>query len=651
MKKTKNCCKKVIKGCDCFGTFISFRINDDLEYKSLIGGCFTIIFVLFSLIYILYMAYGFLTRSTINFIFSNKIVDSSPLVNLTASQVTIAFGIQYPEDSADAITQFSDYLEYTVSLVEWIGEDEMLQENFTLKRCTSDDFFGLVDESFENNQLYDLLCPNLTDYSNFTLEGLYTDYYYKFLTLTVSLTDEAMTEGGQNKLKEMMNDTPIEMAIFFLDTAIDYENRKNPLPTYINYSTKSLDLDYYKSTTVFLSALEFKKDDNLLYDNAQLITDTMYDYSVDSFKYITDRLGDEENIIGDFTIKASPKVIQLNRSYQKFPSFLADLTSILEEILVLMLLIVNFFERKAVDHKLIEKMLKFRGSKYYDVDYLISVFDKDKISANIMSIIEKQKLKIERKNNVVSQRKSVMILLNNKVPPNGLQTSNIAGTDGDSERCLIQNKEENKLKNVKIQTVNNLKENNAKNILNQNIQSASDTLCSKKNSIYFVKEDLSENSIHKVEPLEIENNEIREEKYKNLNLCEIMCATFCFWTSRKQKERCNIITKAEKKIHYYLDIYTYIKKMQEIDLLKYCLFDEDQLELFDFLSKPPVKLNAGSLGIYQEFEKNQIHKKKLGKQEINCLFSCYNSICSKSELTFEDLKLLRLVKAEIDFLK
>ena len=74
-------------------------------------------------------------------------------------------------------------------------------------------------------------------------------------------------------------------------------------------------------------------------------------------------------------VKASPKIIQVNRQYQKFPSFLADFTSLLEEILVLMLLVVNFVERKAVDHKLIEKMLKFRGSKYYDIDYLINYLE------------------------------------------------------------------------------------------------------------------------------------------------------------------------------------------------------------------------------------------------------------------------------------
>ena len=63
--------------------------------------------------------------------------------------------------------------------------------------------------------------------------------------------------------------------------------------------------------------------------------------------------------------------------------------SLLEEILILLLLLVNFVERKAVEHKLVEKMLKFKGSKYYDIDYLINIFNKDKISNDVTEIIEK----------------------------------------------------------------------------------------------------------------------------------------------------------------------------------------------------------------------------------------------------------------------
>lgn len=42
MEKVSKCIKKSLKTCDAFGTFITFRINDYIEYKSIIGGICTV---------------------------------------------------------------------------------------------------------------------------------------------------------------------------------------------------------------------------------------------------------------------------------------------------------------------------------------------------------------------------------------------------------------------------------------------------------------------------------------------------------------------------------------------------------------------------------------------------------------------------------
>ena len=68
------CIKRIIKNCDCFGTPLTFRINNDLEYKSLIGGISTILFTLIAGLYISYMSYRFLWRKDFDFIYSNKVI-------------------------------------------------------------------------------------------------------------------------------------------------------------------------------------------------------------------------------------------------------------------------------------------------------------------------------------------------------------------------------------------------------------------------------------------------------------------------------------------------------------------------------------------------------------------------------------------------
>jgi hypothetical protein len=78
-KKAKN----LIRELDYFGTIVSFRLGEDLKYKSLIGGTCTIIYIIIALIYILYMLIPFLKREEINFTFSNKIISKNPFVNLS----------------------------------------------------------------------------------------------------------------------------------------------------------------------------------------------------------------------------------------------------------------------------------------------------------------------------------------------------------------------------------------------------------------------------------------------------------------------------------------------------------------------------------------------------------------------------------------
>ena len=677
MEKCQKCFKGAIKACDGFGTFITFRINDDIEYKSIIGGCSTILFVIITIIYTTYCCSSFFSRKNVDFIFTNKIVQTDPQINLTSSHFNLAFGVQYSEDAMSAIENTSQYFTYKMNIVEWIGDDDLVAYPFSFKKCEPSDFYNVVDEAFENNDIGQYICPDFFNNSNFTLEGLYTDYYFKFIELEIRLTEYGL--NNLNEVEDVMKENPLEMAIFFLDSAIDYENRKDAIPSFINYSYKVIDFDFIKTTEIFISSLEFQNDDNLLFDNSKLTIDAMFDHSLDSFRYVPERFDDKETLIGKFIIKASPKIIQVNRQYQKFPSFLADLTSLLEEILVLMLLFVNFVERKAVDHKLINKMLKFRGSKYYDIDYLINVFNKDKISNKVTEMIQKQNLKIERKNNVRTTRRSIMLLLNNRKTNEQITDSSGYQKTPDEVKSNDLLRNENNIIYSENNSVNSSEDSPAphKNShqhldfnyeiddeLNQNIQMQSNSLSSKKNSIYYKNDDFTNEkkqlSVKTIQgfdeissttsPPIVEKTNSSKLEYSNMGIMSIIWASVCFWTSKRQKRRHRLISKAESKIHYYLDIYTYIKKMQEIDLLKYCLFDEDQSTLFKFLSKPPIQLGTGPLGLYKEFEQSQVNYKKLDKTEIDALYHSYKTIRDKEEITFEDLKLLRLVTAEIKFL-
>ena len=61
-------------------------------------------------------------------------------------------------------------------------------------------------------------------------------------------------------------------------------------------------------------------------------------------------------------------------------------------------------------------MLKYKGSKHFDIDYFVSLYKKNKIDSNVMEIIKRPELTIEKgtSGKIRSPRKSVMTLLDNK---------------------------------------------------------------------------------------------------------------------------------------------------------------------------------------------------------------------------------------------
>jgi hypothetical protein len=671
----KNCnhqIRSLLKEIDLFGTFITFRINNDLEYKSISGGCCTLFFIIFTLIYTLYYSYGFISRKNISYIYSTKVVESSPYINLKKENFNFAFGVQQQIDSCDYVYESEDvnFFNYSVESIEWTGFGTSAQTiiaNLELGHCTKEDFYNQIDIYFENNSIETLYCPKINNF-NYTLEGLYTDDYFKFLRINLTLSNYAMNH--LDEVEEYLKKNPLELALYYIDTTVDYQSEDHFMSPYMNYLYRGFDLNFIKFIYVFVSPISFINDENLIFDNSHEKNSSTLDYTYDSFRYIYSRKDEniiDERLLGQIIIKASPKIYQFNRNYQKLPSFIADLCGILEEIMVITLIIINLVERKLVDHKLINRMLKFKGSKNYDVNHLIELFDSDKNSNDIMKIIKKPNLKIEKRENISSLNKSVIVLLNNfmgKVDKSNNLNNDEDTNDKNELRAKSVNFKRKKTFNSKSKTVKFQESENKIELKTFPVRNGLFNDVMRLNFSHNLNEKEckldNENSNLSFSSLSLNRNKKRINSKKNnkkerllpVSVSENFLASLCPCCSNLQRRRYEIIKKAENKIHYYLDIYTYIKKMQEIDLIKYCLFDNEQMNLFEFLSKPPIKFgNEKNDCIYQEFQENQQIIKKLEAKEMDSVFNSYNNIRNKRKVCFEDIKLLRLIKAEIDFLK
>ena len=87
--------------------------------------------------------------------------------------------------------------------------------------------------------------------------------------------------------------------------------------------------------------------------------------------------------------------------------------------------------------------------------------------------------------------------------------------------------------------------------------------------------------------------------------------------------------------------------MQEIDILKYLLLDKDQVNLFNFLTRPTVSLlYSDSDNIYHTMQKNGEKKSKISFRELEEILQSYNAI--KNNNNDLNKKLLYLFDYEVD---
>jgi hypothetical protein len=181
---------RILKSFDIFGTLITFQINRDNDYKSLVGGIFSLFYIIIAFLFISYYTYLFVARKEISLIYSTNIVDHDPFINLTAINFNFAFNIQYPS-STSAYSDFEKYIKFSVRSREWSKNKDIIDHYYDFKLCSTSDFNNLND-SFNENNLGNFFCPIIDSSTNFYLKGLYTDNYYKYIIIDINLTSYAM---------------------------------------------------------------------------------------------------------------------------------------------------------------------------------------------------------------------------------------------------------------------------------------------------------------------------------------------------------------------------------------------------------------------------------------------------------------------------
>jgi len=662
MENCKNKIKSFLKKVDYFGTFLTFRVNEEIEYKSIIGGTFSILYGIFVISYITTMSIDFIGRKNINFIYSNKITHN-PFINLTDIGFNFAFGIQFSKSTISAIKQTRQFFDYNVSIVEYFsnenitGKENIIHTEIGTRRCIDSDFPELSNH-FYLNDLKDMICPIINSSTNFSIEGLYTDNYYKTISIKLSLSKYSIEH--YKELEDYLNGTPIDFTLFYKDTAIDYENRKDPLPSFLNYYYKGMDIEFFKVTEIGISKLEFRSDENLFYEGIKLKNKASHSSSRDLFRLISSRDIENEYGICEYIIKCSSKILQLKRIYEKIPEFAANISGVISFTFFIMILIANIIEIKIIDQKLIHKMLKFKGNKNIDINYFVEKFNNNfqnnfssnLVGNNLKPITKYYSVDFEKKNNYEIEKTKKKSKNKKRKIDSFFELSKINNESIPNKINKLE--ENNEISNFENDKIGETEINYNYNLEDKTSKSSERSFKNYKTKTFDLEKRVFKSpQMRKIKKTEIKtqspHSKKNQEALVKLSLYQIIRNFFCYWCNKSWKRKNKLIKSAEKKINYYMDIITYVKTIQEFELLKEVLFDENTLRLFQFISKPTMKIINNDFICCHHFLKGYIPFKNIGKNEIDELYQNYKEVL-KDEKSMEKLKLLSFIKGEVNFL-
>ncbi len=544
-------------------------------------------------------------------IFINKVLESNPKVNLTQNKFNLAFGLTFQNST---VATNLKYFDFSFEIIQWIGIDTYIKKTIPLVNCEYENFQGVNEALFYLNGLSKMVCPNISLIENFTISGLYTDDWYQFLELKIKLKQEHFSQIKD--VEKFLIENPLLFQLFFIDSGMDYDNLNHPLTRFLNYYYTSFSFSFMKYSQIYISELNFSNDENLFYNNPSQVSVSILEKVFEYNYAVTDRSKTSNSPYNfDFmiiTITASPKYYILNRVYQKLPDLFANLSGLLSQILFILVFFISITNKNSAHNKMMSKVLKYKGKKDFDINYLSENFSFRKMQ--------------ERTNKMVVENNKASCKDQNKSSPLINYSVEV------NSKILFQNKELSLLKKKKF----NFKKKNKEKLTHTDYN--------------YKKIEMEESKIsHKEEKSnEIKLKEIESDKLKFINISTLdMLFIKAKCCCKRFRSRKIILRAGKEKIFFYLDVITYLKKMQELDTLKYLLLSSDQRNLFSFLSKPLIAINDASSSVYKEYQSDQKNSNTLTKEEINQMTHCYQNILNHKKLTSINKKLIDIVDAEI----
>ena len=442
--------------------------------------------------------------------------------------------------------------------------------------CTEQDFYNAHNESFHLYELKNYYCPIKT---KLTMKGLYNDNIFSYYEISATIKSKEAKFFQQ--LENILLNDQCRFEIYHMDTHIDAYRFDNPVYHFLNNHYVMLNPSLLLKMNIFFKKTIFTSYENYFYDKSY--TNYYLEYS-NSEKYFLEKgfqryinKPKDYEVFSKIYLRSSMVSELIQRKYMKLSEFIAQIISFLSTTFIVLYLII--------------------GKINYILSYQKILLDIFTIK-NFSNKFEIQRIEI---NNINSH-------LRENYDKNSI-TSRID---------LINNNK-----------INNIKENNDIKINNNSIKKMySNKIPLKKRNSDLI---YAEKNIKFINDLEKGYNLIKTNIFEFIIIFFFKC-----YSSKKRK----YIIDTSKKIFLELDILNYLKKINQIELIKNCLFNNKLKDSVNFISKPFFTIYK------KEYLKNYYNYRSnyFSKDEINIFIKNSKDLLNNQFDNKIELNLMNMIK-------
>ena len=364
--------KSILFKLDFLGIIPQLKIFNKNIYKSILSSIFSIIVIIFSVAFGIYSFIGFINQKPmIDYYKTNDFVTNK---TIEISDSFIMFQIEAYDCNYDARTNLSFSSFYYSSHIEdslkpLIIESCQYGKNIDLK-------YQELLENFEEREkesIQKYYCINLKDENvSFFHHPNYSNIIDNYIELIIQLNDFDCDAKS------------FTLKILTENDIIGHNNKENPIIPYYYYDVINVfNISEVISLKYDFQYIKYESDTGIFFENSKIVNGIGFS----GLSYINNYyiLNSGMLAIINFDMNKS-NYDYYKRTYKKFQSFLADVTSLINLIITILNLLTNFLLKKRMNIDIIRRIMTVNGIKE----------DKGKISLSKKSELNKKLKDIDK---------------------------------------------------------------------------------------------------------------------------------------------------------------------------------------------------------------------------------------------------------------